>query len=52
MAAWLEAINDLIQKDVRQDRLPIFYQPTLHVLGKVTTPLPGRPVPHAVGDLP
>ena len=52
MSAWLEAINNLIQNDVRQARLPAFYRPTLHVLGKATARLPGHPVSYAVGDLP
>ena len=45
LSAWLQEIERLVQRDVRQGRLPEFYQPALHILGEATVFLPGRPVP-------
>jgi hypothetical protein len=43
MAAWLAAINRLVQTDMHTGLLPPLYQPTLQVLGESMTHLPGLP---------
>jgi hypothetical protein len=52
LSAWLQEIERLVQRDVRQSRLPEFYQPSLHILGEATALLPGQAVPSELGPRP
>lgn len=42
--AWLQRIEALASADLQGERLPWFYQPSLHLLGHAATRLPGEPV--------
>lgn len=44
MASWLQHIETMVRTDLRQDRLPGFYQPSLQILGHAATRLPGDAV--------
>jgi hypothetical protein len=44
MASWLQHIEAMSRTDLRENRLPWFYQPSLQILGHAATRLPGTPV--------
>jgi hypothetical protein len=44
VASWLQRMEALATADLQREHLPWFYRPSLQILGRAATRLPGDPV--------